>query len=131
MLATGTLVVVADGSSALIYRNSGHETISLDLVQTITPHSLLNDGPAGAAPVEQSPHDRDEATFSKQLVHKLNAMALSHHLPDAVVIIADPTSLGHMRPLYHAELKRRIVRELHKTMVKSSARDLAAALSKP
>jgi len=131
MLATGTLVVVADGTSALLYRNSGHETVSLDLQETVTPHSLLNDGPAGSTPVEQSPQDRDEATFSKQLVHKLNAMALAHHLPDAVVVIADPSSLGHMRPLYHAELKRRIVRELHKTMVKSSPEDVAAALSKP
>ncbi len=130
MLATGTLVVVADGTSALIYRNSGHETISLELQDTITPQSLQNDGPAGSTPVEQSPQDRDEATFSKQLVHKLNAMALAHHLPDAVVIIADPTSLGHMRPLYHADLKRRIVRELPKTMVKSSAHDVAAALAK-
>jgi len=130
MLAIGTLVVVADGTSALIYRNSGHEAIKLDLQDTITPQSLQNDGPAGSAPVEQSPHDRDEATFSKQLVYKLNAMALAHHLPDAVVIVADPASLGHMRPLYHGELKKRIVRELHKTMVKSSPHDLAAALSK-
>jgi len=74
---------------------------------------------------------RTTATFSKQLVHKLNALALGHHVPDAVVIIADPLSLGHMRPLYHAELKRRIVRELHKTMVKSSLEDLAVASSKP
>ena len=131
MLATGTLVVVADGASALIYRNSGHETVSLDLQETVTAHSLLNDGPAGSTPVEQSPQDRDEASFSKQLVHKLNAMALAHELPDSVVIIADPSSLGHMRPLYHAELKRRIVQELSKTMVKSSPKDVAAALQKP
>jgi len=131
MLAISTLVVVADGTSALFYRNIGQEDISLNLEETITPQTFLNDGPAGSTPVEQSPRDRDEATFSKQLVNKLNAMALSNHLPDAVVIVADPSSLGHMRPLYHSDLKRRIVRELPKTMVKSSAHDLAVALSKP
>ena len=131
MLAHSALVVVADGTHALFYRNAGHETIQLDLLETVTPHSLTHDeGLAGHAPVEQSPQDRHESGFITQLVHKLNAMALSHKLPDAVVIIADPTSLGHMRPLYHAELQRRIVRELHKTMVRSSAHDLATALSK-
>jgi len=132
MLATSALVVVADGSSAHLYKNTGHETISLDLLETITPHSQTHDeGLAGHSPAEQSPQDRHESSFITQLVHKLNTMALDHALPSEVVIVADPTSLGHMRPLYHAELKRRIVREVPKTLVKASAHDLATALSKP
>lgn len=131
MLANSAFVVVADGTSAHFYKNTGHETISLELLETVTPHSLTHDeGLAGNAPVEQSPQDRGEATFISQLVHKLNALALAHALPTEVVIIADPSSLGHMRPLYHAELKRRITRELPKTLVKASVHDLAAALSK-
>jgi len=131
MLAPSALVVVADGSSAHLYKNIGHETISLELLETITPHSLTHDeGLAGHSLVEQTPQDRGESGFIGQLVHKLNALALAHALPSEVVIVADPTSLGHMRPLYHAELKKRIVRELHKTMVKASAHDLALALSK-
>jgi len=132
MLAPSALVVVADGSHALFYRNTGHEAIALTLIETVTPHSLTHaEGLAGRAPVEQSPHDRDESGFAAQLVHKLNALALAHALPTEVVIVADPTSLGHMRPLYHAELKRRILREVPKTMVKASAHDLAVVLSKP
>ncbi len=131
MLATHAIVVVADGTSAHIYKNTGHDTISLDLLETVTPHSLSHDqGMAGIAPVEQSPHERDEATFITQLVHKLNAMALSNALPSDVVVIADPNSLGQMRPLYHAELKKRIVKEIPKTLVKASVQDLAATLSK-
>ena len=131
MLATSAFVVVADGSSAHFYKNTGHETISLELLETITPHNMTHDeGLAGNSPVEQSPKDHGEATFITQLVHKLNALALSHALPSEVVIVADPTSLGHMRPLYHAELKKRIVREVPKTLVKASAHDLATALSK-
>lgn len=131
MLATHAFVVVADGSSAHLYRNTGHDTISLELLETVTPHSLTHDeGLGGHAPVEQSPQDRGEATFISQLVHKLNALALANALPDEVVVIADPSSLGQMRPLYHAELKKRISRELPKTMVKASAQDLATTLAK-
>lgn len=130
MLALNAFVVVADGNSAVIYKNTGHETIDLLLVETVTPHSLRSEGQAGHAPVEQSPNDAEEATFSGQLVHKLNAMALGNKLPDEVAIIADPSSLGHMRPLYHGELKKRIVSELAKTLVKSSPQEVAAALLK-
>lgn len=132
MLATNAFIVVADGTSAHFYRNTGHDEISLVLLETVTPHSLTHgEGVAGHAPVEQSPQDRGEATFITQLVHKLNVLALAHALPAAVVIVADPTSLGHMRPLYHAELKQRIIRELPKTLVKASVHDLVVAFSKP
>lgn len=132
MLATSAFVVVADGSSAHLYRNIGHETITLELLETVTPHSLTHDaGMAGHAPPEQSPQEHGEATFITQLVHKLNALALAHALPADVVIVADPSSLGQMRPLYHAELKKRITREVPKTLVKASVHEIAATLSKP
>ena len=131
MLATNAFVVVADGASAHLYKNAGHDTISLELLETVTPHSLTHaEGLAGHAPVEQSPQDRGEATFISQLVHKLNAMALANALPSEVIVIADPTSLGQMRPLFHAELKRRIMREIPKTLVKASAQDIATTLAK-
>jgi protein required for attachment to host cells len=63
-------------------------------------------------------------------VHKLNAMAMAHALPAEVVIVADPSSLGQMRPLYHVELKKRITHEVPKTLVKASLQDLATALGK-
>jgi|GEM_PF-4372235 len=66
-----------------------------------------------------------------KLANKLNAMALAHHMPDAGVIVADPSWLGHRRQLYHAELQRRTSRALPKTMVRASPHDLAATLSKP
>lgn len=130
MLATQALVIVADGNSAVIYRNIGRDYIDLATVETVTAHSLETEGQAGTAPVEQSPHDAQEATFIGQLVHRLNAMALANDLPDEVAIIADPSSLGQMRPLYHSELKKRIVSELSKTLVKASPQEVAAALSK-
>jgi len=130
MLATAAIVVVADGNSAVIYKNIGHDSIILELVEAVSPPSMAAEGQQGHAPVEQSPNDAQEATFVGHLVHKLNAMALANKLPDEVAIVADPSSLGHMRPLYHAELKKRIVTELSKTLVKASPLDVAAALTK-
>lgn len=131
MLATNALVVVADGTSAHFYKNTGHEVISLEHLETVTPNNLSHsEGVAGHAPVEQSPQEHDEASFTSQLVHKLNAMALANALPGEVVIVADPSSLGQMRPLYHAELKKRITREVPKTLVKATLQDLATALTK-
>lgn len=129
MLNTNTLVIVADGESAVIWRNHGHTAVELEQVETVTFGNMSNDGPSGAVPHDQSLQDLEEATFIKLLVHKLNAMALAHELPDEVVIIADPTSLGQMRPQYHGELKKRIVKELPKTLVKASKKDLEKALS--
>ena len=129
MLNTNTLIVVADGKSAEFWRNHGHTDPDLEHIETVTYDSLASNGPSGSTPEEQSLQDMSEATFSKQLVQKLNAMALSNDLPDEVVIIADPSSLGLMRPQYHSELKRRIVKEMPKTLVKASKKDLEKALS--
>lgn len=129
MLKSNTLIVVADGESAVLWRNHGHAEPDLKMVETVTFESMASNGPSGSTPEEQSPQDTTEATFSKQLVQKLNAMALSNDLPDEIVIIADPSSLGLMRPQYHSELKRRIVKELPKTLVKASKKDLEKALS--
>ena len=129
MLRTNTLVIVADGESAVLWRNRGHAVADLEHIETFSFDDMVNDGPSGSTPEEQSLQERDEATFIKHLVNKLNAMALSNGLPDEVIIIADPNSLGQMRPQYHAELKRRIVREIAKTLVKATKKDLEKALS--
>ena len=129
MLHPDTLVIVADGESAVIWRNRGHAVPDLELVERVSFGTMSDEVPSGSTPVEQSWRDLEEATFIKLLVHKLNAMAIANAMPDAVVIIADPTSLGHMRPQYHSELKRRILRELPKTRVKASKPQLEKTLS--
>ena len=129
MLHPDTLVIVADGQSAVIWRNRGHAVPDLEEVERVNPGTFADEGPSGPTPVEQSFRDLEEATFIKLLVQKLNAMALSNALPDEVVIIADPTSLGLMRPQYHSKLKRRVVRELPKTLVKASKQQLEKTLS--
>lgn len=128
MLTPNTLVVVADGTSAVLWLKQGKGT---DLVhkETLTMADVVNDGPSGATPREQSVKDTEEATFVKHLVNKLNAMVLQNAIKGEVVIIADPNSLGQMRPQYHGELSKRIVREIPKTLVKATKQEIEKALA--
>ncbi len=128
MLSPNTLVVVADGTSAVLWRSHGHD-VNLDHLQSFGVNDVVLDGPSGSTPREQSIQDNDEATFIKHLVNRLNAMALNNQISGDVVIIADPTSLGQMRPQYHGKLSEKIVREMAKTLVKASRQELEKALS--
>jgi protein required for attachment to host cells len=128
MLKPKTLVVVADGTSAVLWQNHGHG-VDLHEIERVTFGSMSDDGPAGSMPVEQSLRDLEEATFVKLLIRKLNDMMLNNQIEGDVVIIADPTSLGQMRPQYHAKLAERIVKELPKTLVKASKQELEKALT--
>ncbi len=128
MLTPQTLVVVADGTSAVLWLNHG-QGINLEQIETLAISDMVNDGPSGSTPREQSVKENEEATFVKHLVNKLNAMALHNAIKGDVVIIADPNSLGQMRPQYHGELSKRIVREIAKTLVKATKQDIEKALA--
>lgn len=128
MLTPKTLVVVADGTSAVLWMNHG-QGVNLEHVENFAIADVALDGPSGSTPREQSVQDNDEATFIKHLVNKLNTMALNNKISGDVVIVADPTSLGQMRRQYHAKLSASIVRELPKTLVKATKQELEKALS--
>lgn len=54
------LVVVADGTGARFFRNSGHENkVSLLAEGEFNPTNLLDDGPAGKHPRESSKEPSD------------------------------------------------------------------------
>ena len=95
------LVVVADGTGARFFRNAGHERkVSLSAQGELKPANLLDDGPAGKRPPESSKQETDEATFAKQLAKELYRRAHSGDF-DALVLIADPQTLGQIRPTLH------------------------------
>ena len=88
------LVVVADGTGARFFRNSGHENqVSLSAEGEFNPTNLLEDGPAGKRPTESSNQETDEATFAKQLAQELYRRAHSGDFA-ALVLIADPQTLA-------------------------------------
>ncbi|MGH8489635.1 MAG: host attachment protein [Gammaproteobacteria bacterium] len=76
----------------------------------LDPTNLLDDGPAGKRLTESSNQETDEATFAKQLAKELYRRAHSGDFA-ALVLVADPQTLGQIRPTLHKEVQDRLVSE--------------------
>ena len=128
-IPAGTLVVVADGEGARVFRNVGDDkAITLQQQDLLELMNMNDDGPAGSMPAESTGRQIDEATFAKQLALRLNAGALKDEFAH-LVLIADPQTLGQMRPLLHKETLQRMVGEIAKTLTNSPLEDIERALS--
>lgn len=124
-----TWVMVADGTEARLFCNVGNATtVSLKQIKLLAPEDLLDDGPAGSRPPEQDEQAIDEATFAKQLAHRLNDAALRNDY-EHLVLMADPQTLGQIRPQLHKETERRVVKEIAKTFTKAPLEDIQDALT--
>ena len=122
------LIVVADGVGARFFRNAGGSgKLQLTSEGELKPSHLGSDGPSGHRPKDSSHQETDEATFTKQLAHELYRRA---HAEDfaALVLIADPQTLGQIRPLLHKEVQDRTVREVHKTLTKATVAEIERSL---
>lgn len=128
-LPSNTLVVVADGTGARLFRvhRDGTE-LSLKESAPIVPDELADGGPAGARPPEQTAQQTDEATFAKQLANKLYKKVHSGGYDD-LVLIADPQTLGQLRGSLHQEVTDRLRREIPKTLTNSSISDIEKQIS--
>ena len=121
-------VVVADGVGARFFRNSGHDgAAALVADGELRPAHLLDDGPSGHRPPESSQQETNEATFAKQLAKELYRRAHSGDFA-AFVLVADPQTLGQMRPILHKEVQDRLLVEIGKTLTKASIADIQKAL---
>ena len=130
MIADHTLVVVATGTEARMFRTHGSgNAMKLVADGTLDPKQPRNDGPAGHRPTESTHQETAEATFAKQLVHHLNSGAIANTFAH-VIIIADPGTLGEMRISYDKALSSRIIMEMHKTLVHHTADEIAALIRK-
>ena len=123
------LVVVADGTGARFFRNKGQDfKVSLAADGDFKPTHLNDDGPSGHRPPESSNQETDEATFAKQLANELYRRAHSGDFA-ALVLIADPQTLGQIRPSLHKEVQAKLVREVGKTLTKASIADIQRTLN--
>lgn len=128
MLDHNALIVVADGRSARFYRNRARHGIELHVdggMTASTSPGLASERPLMAA---DTPKEDEEAKFARDLARHLNDMVLGHRA-EQVAIVADPTTLGTLRQNYHAELKKRIVREVAKRLNDATPEAIATALS--
>ncbi|MGQ7847355.1 host attachment family protein [Granulosicoccus sp. 3-233] len=123
------LIVVADGTQAQLYRNSASDgSLVLKKVGELEPSSLDDDGPAGNRPVESSWQETDEATFAKQLAHHLNQAAHGNRF-DQLVLVADPQTLGQIRPSLDKAVNDRLLSEHAKTLTTANDADIVRSLT--
>jgi protein required for attachment to host cells len=128
-LAHNSLVVVADGTRARFFRNAGDAgKIALKADGEFKPKHLTGEGPAGSRPVESSHQETDEATFAKQLANELNRRSNDGDFA-LLALIADPQTLGQMRPMLHKQVQARLVAEIGKTLTNSPTADIEKALN--
>jgi len=126
-IPAGTWIVVADGAGARVFTNIGDENkISLRQDDLLSQDDSLETGP-GNVPKDKSDADLGEASFSRELAQRINDAALKNQF-EHIVLIADPQSLGRMRPLLHKETQSRMVGELAKTLTNSPVEDIERAL---
>lgn len=125
----GTLVVVADGRGARVFRNVGEDNhLKLKQEDLLQLMNTNDDGPAGSVPAESTGQQIDEATFAKQLAIGINDGAVKQRY-EHLVLVADPQTLGRVRPLLHKEAEQRMVGELAKTLTNAPLEDIERALS--
>jgi protein required for attachment to host cells len=122
------LIVVADAHKATLFRNEGvGEEISLREVRRLAPENLNDDGPSGMRPVEQTRQQTDEATFAKQLAEALYAMRQSNEF-EALVLVADPQTLGQLRDAMHKIVARSVLRSIPKDFTNHPTAEIAHML---
>ncbi len=124
-LPDDTLVLVTTGQEAKLFRVSDGSLAHQD---DWTPSDLANDGPGGSTPTDYSPKEVDEATFAKQIAQRLYAMAHKRAFT-GLVLIADPQTLGQIRPLLHQEVAEKIIAEHAKTFINSPVADIERLLA--
>ena len=114
-LSNEAWIVLADGERAALFLQDGEGQVQLRHKQTIEPQALEDDGPSGVRPPESSAKDTDEATFAKQLAIFINEEAKSGSF-EQLILVADPSTLGQMRPILHSEVQKRLLFDVPKTL---------------
>ncbi|RZA21949.1 MAG: host attachment protein [Lysobacteraceae bacterium] len=125
MIPKDTLVVVADGRAARLFRNMGDEAgLKLHQVDALDPSDALNDGPSGSQPQDA---DIGEAAFAKMLATRINASALRNGF-EHLLLAADPSTLGELRPQLHKETQARVLAEIAKDWTNTPLEQIERAL---
>lgn len=124
LLKPNTWIVVANGGSVRLLRNAGNATEvylqEQDMPDLDDPHL----GPSGSQPQSV---DIAEATFNRKLALWLNNQALNHGF-DHLVLVADPISMGELRPLLHQEVTARTQAEITKDWTNLGLKEIQKAL---
>ena len=118
-------VAVVDGEQFRLFRNSGsaQEPVLSTANLPTAAESAHNAGQG------DSPRENAEAGHAASVAEALNHAVLQNRISD-LVVIADPSTLGEMRKLYHKQLEAALVGEIAKTMTGHSTDEILAAIDK-
>ena len=130
-LAHKAHVALIDGENFTLFRNNG-QSFEPRLVEVDKPELDPTNFSAGVR--HQDSGRKPDSTNLDELAHGaaaakwLNAAAIAGNI-DALLIIADPKTLGEMRQHYHVELKQRLVGEIDKTLTGQTTDKIEAAIT--
>ena len=125
MIPHNTLVVVADGRAARLFRNLGDESaLKLHQTHAMDTSDALDAGPSGSQPRD---NDVGEAAFVKVLADRINRSALRNGF-DHIVLVADPSTLGEIRRQLHKEVDARMIAEVSKDWTNTPLDQIEKAL---
>jgi protein required for attachment to host cells len=124
-------VALIDGENFTLFRNEG-QMFEPKLVEIAKPSLDPTNFSAGVR--HQDSGHKPSSTNLGEWAHGaaatewLNAKAIAGEI-EALLIIADPKTLGEMRQHYHSELSERIVGEIDKTLTGQPTGRIEAAIS--
>ena len=125
-------VALANGERFLVMRNVGQplapkfeQVQSLDLELTNFSAGVRHQDPAGQ---RNGSTDIDELAHGAAIAEWLNAQTLKGGI-EAIVIAADPKTLGQIRQHCHKELESRIVGDLAKDLTNSPMPEIERILA--
>jgi protein required for attachment to host cells len=124
-------VALLDGENFTLFRNDG-QMFEPKLVEADKPDLEASNFSAGVRHQDDVGRQLgrtqlDELARGAAATEWLNAKAIAGEI-EALLIIADPKTLGEMRQHYHSELAKRIVGEIDKTLTGQPTDKIEAAI---
>ncbi len=130
ILPNAAVVAVVDGEKMRLFRNNGHEP-HISLVDLPKPDlDVVNTGSGERHRSSSANPDRSrlvEDDFAAAAAAYLNREALAGNIP-ALVIIADPRTLGELRRHLHGVLEAKLVGQIARNLMEHSKEAIAAAV---
>ena len=127
-------VAIVDGERFRLMRNTGPifeprlEPVAEPSFRMPVPGAESRSDDRGTLTTAGSETDLREVAHGAAVVEWLNAKALDGEI-EQLLVVADPRTLGEMRPLYHKVLKDKIVGEVAKELTWESPQAIAETLA--
>lgn len=113
-----TLIVVADGERAALFENTKNNDIKLKSLGDMSFEGLEDKGPS-ILPPDMPQQEIGEATTAKHIADRLYCKVHKGEIEN-LVLVADPDTLGEIRPNLHDEVKDVLIAEIAKTLTNST-----------